>query len=151
MKYALIFVRLFSSSTVAPLRSASYMMNWRLLEGCTEASEARPSSCRYSRYKAEAVAPVLRLRIASGKPPYILADAHDLADGAHLSAQLVWTPLNFSNAQRGELDAHIVAVGNVLIQCARTWPQGISSSVRPQASIAETRAMGKAGRLGSQR
>ena len=47
-----------------------------------------------------------------------LADAHDLADGTHLRAELVLGALELLKCPAGELDDDIIAVGNVLVQGA---------------------------------
>ncbi len=46
----------------------------------------------------------------------ILADAHDLTDGAHLGAQLVLDALELLKGPAGELDHDIVAVRDILVQ-----------------------------------
>ena len=47
-----------------------------------------------------------------------LADAHDLAHRAHLSAQLILHALEFFKGPAGELDDHVVSVGDIFIQRA---------------------------------
>ena len=47
-----------------------------------------------------------------------LADGHDLAHGAHLRAQLVLGLLELFKRPARELDDHIVAVGDVVLECA---------------------------------
>ena len=47
-----------------------------------------------------------------------LADAHDLADGAHLGAELVLGALELLKGPAGELDDDIVAAGDILVEGA---------------------------------
>ena len=46
------------------------------------------------------------------------ADAHDLADRAHLSAELVLHALEFLKGPAGELDDHVISVRHVFVQRA---------------------------------
>ncbi len=69
--------------------------------------------------KAQAVASDLQAADGLLKSLLVgLADAHDLAHGPHLGAQLVLAVLEFFKGPPGKLDHHIVPAGHVLVQRA---------------------------------
>ena len=48
----------------------------------------------------------------------VLSDTHDLADRTHLGAELIFHALELFKCPAGEFYDHIVAIRNILIQCA---------------------------------
>ena len=65
-----------------------------------------------------------------------LADAHDLADGPHLRAEVIDGPLEFLEGPARELDDHVIPAGGVLLQRA----------VAPIGDFVKRQARGQLGR-----
>ena len=78
-----------------------------------------------------------------------LADAHDFADGTHLSAQAVFGIAEFFKSPAGELHHHIIAGGSIFFQGAFP-PVGQLIQGQSGRQLGGYQGDGKAGGLGSQ-
>ena len=65
----------------------------------------------------------------------ILADAHDLAHGPHLSSQLILHALELFKGPSGKFDNHVIAVGHIFVQ----------ASVLAAGDLAQGKASGQHG------
>ncbi len=79
----------------------------------------------------------------------VLSDAHDLAYGPHLGAELVMHALEFLKRPAGELDHHVIPRGGVAIEGAVAPVRDLVKS-HTGSQLRRDQCNGKAGRLGGQ-